>query len=302
MPRATLIVHSFSFPYVENFVRCLLGILRRHLDAEAQLLIAEAVDAPDYEDGLVFVIGENFPKFRRRPGCRYVYLNLSVVTLLGSPFAASLSGYRHVFRKRRMLLAKLPLFDAVLDYYPHQTNVLRRQLSLPVFGFDVVVPVKTAPPVSKRDFDVCFVGGITPRRRRVLDKLRESGFVLSPASGAPIEEIAARSRCCLNVHMERSNHLEIPRVLAAVSAACPVVTESSFGLEDFGAGAFIEEVPYADLVQGVQTMLSDEDHLRQCAERAREWYVENYAPRAERRWEELFVQLKTLLRETEPAT
>ncbi len=291
MPRATLFVHSFSFPYIENFVRYFHGILRRQVDPDAQLLIADEVDSEAYEEGLVFVIGENLAAFRRRPNCRYIFLNLSVVTLLGSPFAASLNGCLQVFRKRRMLLSKLHLFDALLDYYPPQTAALKRQLSIPVYGFDVAVPARATVPIADRDYDVCFVGGITARRGKLLDGLEQEDIVMSPHSGASIEKIAERSRCCLNVHQERSNHLEIPRVLAAVSAGCPVVTENSYGLEALGMGSFVKPYGYTELVHGIRDMLSDKQRLQERADAARDWYSNHYLPAAETRWAALLAEL-----------
>ncbi len=296
MSRATLVVHSFSFPYVEKFTRCLHDILRRHLDSQAQLLIVDNIDGASHDDGMVFVIGENFPGFRRRAGCFYAYLNLSVITLLGSPFAASLNGCRQVWRKRRMLQSKLPDFDVVLDYYPQQTVVLQEKLSVPVLGFDVVVPAKDRVPLSDRVYDVCFVGGITKRRRRILDELGKLGLLLSEASGAPIEDFAALSRCCLNVHMERSNHLEIPRFLAAASAACPIVTEHSFGLGDFAVGDFVDRRPYSELVSGIEEMLSNGSRLAERAAAAHSWYVDDYLVAAERRWADLLDRLDYRMR------
>ena len=287
MRRATLIVQTFSLSYVENFVRYLYGVLQRHLDPDALLVVCDEIDEADHPDGVILVIGENFRPFRRRPGCRYAFVNLSVVTLLGNPLSASLLGHRQVFRKRRMLNAKLPLFDVLLDYYPPQTRKLQRQLPIPVLGFDVAIAAARPLPMAERDFDVCFVGGMTARRKQVLDELARRGLALSPQSGAPIEDIAARSRCCLNVHTERSNHLEIPRLVAAFSRGCPVVTETSFGLSDIAADRFASEYRLPALADGVEAMLADPDRLRRLGADCAAWYRDTYLPRAEARWAEI---------------
>lgn len=294
MSRAALVVQTFSLAYVENFVGYLHGILQRHLDADAELVVCDGLDTADHATGLVFVIGENFPPFSRRTGCTYVFLNLSVVTRLGNPLSASLRGHRQVRRKRRMLEAKLPLFDVLLDYYAPQTAVLAHRMPLPVMGFDVAIAATDPVPMADREFDVCFVGGLTPRRQAVLDEMRAAGLVLSPQSGAPIEQIAARSRCCLNVHTERSNHLEVPRLVAALSTGCPVVTERSFGLATLGAGALVDERRFSDLAAGVRDMLADAARLERLGEGSAAWYRDLYLPRAEENWKAVCQRLVSI--------
>ena len=293
MAMASLVVQDFSYGFVRRFVDYLHGVMQRHLNPDAALFISPQVDEAAYPEGLVFLIGENFRPFERRPGCTYAYLNLSVVSPLGSPFAASLAGHRQVFRKRRMLAGKLPLIDALLDYYPPQTARLQRSLSLPVIGYDVAVLAKDRPP-GDPDFDVCFVGGMTSRRRRVLDDVQSRGFRLSPSHGAPIEDLAARSALCLNIHTERSNHLEVPRFVAALSTGCPVVTETSYGVAGLGAGETVIERPLAEVADAVASLLGDNDRLLALQRRSLSWYTSDYLPRAEARWQVVFDQVKAL--------
>ncbi|MDJ1006309.1 MAG: hypothetical protein QNJ13_00665 [Paracoccaceae bacterium] len=287
MRRTTLIVHDFSQAYVGNFVRYLHQALRRHADPEAELVFCKSVDDAAHGPGLVFIIGEKFPPFRRRPGCVYAYLNLSVVSRLGSPLAASVKGHRLILQKRQLLNAKLDLVDVVLDYYAPQTEVLSRQLPVPVMGFDYAVdPSRTG---GRREvlYDVCFVGGLSERRQTVLDGIAARGFTLSPSSGAPIESIAAASACCLNVHVHRSNHLEIPRIVAALANGCPVVTETSHGIAGLGAGEFVTERPLAALAGEVERRLGDREALADLGLRSVAWYRDSYLPRAEARWREI---------------
>lgn len=294
MPSASLVVQDFSYGFVRRFVDYLHGVMQRYLDPDAALLICDRVDDAAYPEGLVFLIGENFPPFKRRAGCTYAYLNLSVVSPLGSPFAASLAGHRQVFRKRRMLAGKLPLIDVLLDYYPPQTARLQRSLSLPVIGYNVAVSAADNRPDGDPDFDVCFVGGMTSRRRRVLDDLQSRGFRLSPSQGAPIEDLAARSALCLNIHTERSNHLEVPRFVAALSTGCPVVTETSYGVSGLGAGEIVVERPLAEVADAVSGLLGDKDRLTALQRQSLSWYTSYYLPRAEARWQVVFDQVKAL--------
>jgi len=285
--RASLVVDRFSLTYVQKFTEYLHGVLRHHLDPDAAFLACDSVDEAQHPDGIVFLIGENLPPFRRRPGCRYVYLNFSVVSVLGSPFAASLSGHRQVFRKRRMLAARLPLYDMLLDFYAPQTRLLAHQLRLPVRGFDFAIAPVDAAPVHERSHQACFVGGITDRRKAVLDALEEAGVALSPSSGAAVEELAAKSLCCLNIHAQRSNHLEVPRLVAAFAAGCPVVTESSYGLAEFCDEDFVEERALSGIASAVEALLADPDRVQRLGKAAARWYRETYLPRAETRWRDL---------------
>ncbi|MEL7105814.1 MAG: hypothetical protein AAGM21_07835 [Pseudomonadota bacterium] len=293
MPRASLVVQDFSYGFVRRFVDYLHGVMQRHLDPHAGLLICHQVDAAAYPDGLVFLIGENFAPFERRKGCTYALLNLSVVSPLGSPFAASLAGHRQVFRKRRMLAGKLPLIDALLDYYPPQTKRLKHSLSLPVFGFDVAVAAASDRQPDP-DYDVCFVGAMTARRQRVLDDLKARGVRLSPSHGGPIEKFAAQSALCLNIHTERSNHLEVPRFAAALSTGCPVVTETSFGVADLGAQDFVIERPLPQVADAVTALLGDKSRLERLQRDSLSWYKAHYLPRADARWRDVFEQATTL--------
>ena len=287
MPSATLIVQDFSLGFVEQFVRYLHSVLQRNIDPDAQLIVCKEVGEAQHAPGLVFVIGENFRPFRRRKGCTYAFINLSVVTVLGGPFSASLKGHRQIQRKRRMLAAKSHLFDVLLDFYAPQTSALAVHSHVPVLGFDYAVDAPAPDVAPQRIYDVCFVGSMNTRRSRVLEDIASTGASLSPSSGAPIEDIAAQSACCLNIHTERSNHLEVPRIVAALSRGCPVVTERSYGLASLNASEFLTEQPLAKLSEAVTELLSNRNGLCVKSQKSAEWYRDYYLPRAETRWREI---------------
>ena len=279
--RATLIVHTNSMTYVRRLVEFLHDALSVQFgDAEVEVVndIAEAkAEAP-----LVLVIGEGFGRFTRRPGTRYVYINLSVVAGLGNPLATSRQGWRQLRYKRRLLDAKLDLFDAMLDYYPPQTRLVARRLAKPVYGFLPAVVPHAAPPalMVDRPYDICFIGTMTPRRTAVLDALRTRGLTLSPTSGVDLEEAAGNARLVLNVHMNRSNHLEIPRVVGALSAGSAVLSERSHGLDEVLGGSGVIEVPLRAVVSRAAALVADEGGLQQRAASSSRWYRDVYLPRA----------------------
>lgn len=287
MPHASLVVQRFSDAYVRNFARFVLDALRRSIDPDAALFLPDEVDDAAYPDGLVFLIGEKFKPFERRPGCRYIYLNLSVISWLGNPFAISLDGHRVIRRKRQLLAQKLPQIDVLLDYYPAQTARLARELDLPVLGFDVAMAPRSPLRREHRQHDVCFVGGLNERRRTVLNPLSAKGVQLSPHEGAPIEDIAAASRLCLNIHAERSRHLETPRIAAALSVGTPVLTETSYGAGAFAGHGFIVDRPLGQLASTALSLLEDPDRLAALGADAAAWYGEVYYPGALASWESL---------------
>lgn len=273
-----LVVHDTSIPYIRKPVE----FLRRAIAAEHGTVgfhvVKERVEeAPIDAPAIVYVIGEKLAPFARRAGVFHAYFNFSVVAPIGNPFAMSPAGALLIRKKRGMLKHKLPGADVVLDYYPAQTRVLQRRLDLPVLGFlPCSLPSDRPPiPMAERDFDLCFVGGVSPRRARVLDRARAAGLTLSPERGADLEDLSARSRLTLNIHMKASNHLEIPRIIGALSTRSPVITETSHGLAEIVDSDSVRQGRARDLVAIAQTLLGDAstlDRLESEAARAFEAY------------------------------
>ncbi len=300
MAKTTLIVQAVSFGYVQNVVRFVHRMLRAHLDPDAELILCDELDHAVYEPGsTVFVIGENFARHTRRAGCRYVYLNFSIVEMMGNPLKTSRQGWKAIRRKRAMLMEKLDLYDVLLDYFAPQTRQLRRKVAQPVEGFGVAVHPRDMPAfesIGDRIYDVCFVGGISPRRREVLDQIKALGLTLSPHEGVVFEEIAARSRCCLNMHAQRSNHLETPRIVGAMAVGCPVVSEQSFGLSDLLPPDHLVTAPRLSLADAAARLVADRVRLEDLSQRSCNWFGQNYLPACEQDWARLCQRLRSLTR------
>lgn len=290
MSRAALVVHSYSYPYIKNVALFVHDTIQTYLDASAKLLICDTVDAAQHDDRtLVFLIGEKFSPFKRRPGCTYIYLNFSVVRVLGRPWETGLKARRAIRTKRKLLARRLPEVDVVLDYFPPQTSVLQRELNVPVLGFPVAtVPRAEFTSMRDRDYDVCFVGGLSPRRQSVCDRIAARNLSLSPSEGIDIEDAAAVSRVCLNVHSVKSHHLETPRFVAGLSAGTPVVTEPSFGVHAILDPRHAIERSYADLATSIEHLLSKPDELDALGREAQRWYTNTYLPRAQALWRGIF--------------
>ncbi|MEO9827253.1 MAG: hypothetical protein ABJF50_22855 [Paracoccaceae bacterium] len=286
MPRAVFIINSISYSHVRNIALFIHETIKAHIDPDASMFICEEIDDADYDEGsIVFLIGETFSPYKRRPNCTYVYLNFSVVSLLGNPLLTGRAARSSIRRKYQMLHNKLPLVDVLLDYYPPQTKRLQHQINVPVVGFDVAAkPAETILPMERRAYDVCFVGQMNTRREKVCDQIKALGFSLSPSTDVVIEDELARSRICLNVHAVRSYHLEIPRFVAALATATPIVTERSFGVHDVIDSDLFLESRCARLSTEVEQLLSRPDRLEEMGDRAGRWYKNSYLTKAENNW------------------
>lgn len=286
MSRAALVIHTISYPFIEKVALYIHNELREHFGFTTPLLICDSVDdAQHVEDTTVFLIGENFPVFRRKPRCRYVYLNFSVVTVLGQPWGTGLKARRAIQYKWKLLTTHLPSVDVLLDYYPPQTEVLKRKLKQPVLGFAVASPPQhNYTPMHAREYDVCFVCSPNERRLAVRHAIERLGLTLSPSTGIAIEDAAAQSRLCLNVHAVKSHHFETPRFVAALSCGTPVVSEPSFASDTIVDQRFITAGDYSRLPALLAKLLCHPDQLEDMGRKAHHWYAAKYFPEARDQW------------------
>ncbi len=294
MTRPALVVHKFSFHYIRHVVTHIQRSIEAGFGGCDIHFVAEIDEAPIADGTMVFVVGENLGPHKRRPGCSYFFFNFSVVTHLGNPLHASPQGWRSIWRKARLLQTKLHLYDAVLDYWEPQSTVLQRKLSVPVRHFPVAVLPDDIPdptPLAEREFDVCFVGSENARRARILEAVRATGASLSPQKDVVFEEIAAKSRICLNVHSYRSNHLETPRLVGAMVTGCPIVSEKAFGIGDFAAEGTYTTAELSDIASRISHLLDQPEELQAQMERASNWYRGTYLPKVEATWARLCPEL-----------
>lgn len=230
-----LVIHENSVPYIGGTIAFLDALMRERYPRYSQIRVISSVDEAQFDGpAIIFIIGERLSTFNKRSDCIYVYMNFSVVAFIGSPISISIHGARLIWQKRQILNEKLRSIDILLDYYPAQTRILMGRLPCPVFGFLPCSQIEddNILKLNQRSWDVCFVGGFSPRRERVLAEIRAKGLSLSPATGADLETLAAQSHITLNVHMQASNHLEIPRIIGSLSTGTPVVTEHSYGINE----------------------------------------------------------------------
>lgn len=290
-----LVVSEVSYRYVKNIVDYTWGEIRIRSGGMAKLVICESVDSVDFEYGsIAFIIGEPFKGFQRRAGVKYIFINFSVLLMLGSPFSSSLGAYRTIERKRRLLESKLRCFDYVLDYWPIQANSLSaklRRFGVPVGFFPIGIRATEKPdllPLNRRKYDVCFVGGMSPRREKMLSQIRTAGASLSPSSGVDLEEAARDSRIVLNLRSFRSNHFELPRILGAFSSGAALVTETTYTMSESVPDNTYVASQVSTLSRKVVDLLSDQDRMNCLGSAGHEWLSGERTRQCTRHWADLF--------------
>ncbi|MEW5422311.1 hypothetical protein [Amorphus sp. 3PC139-8] len=276
-----LVAHKKSLPFVRNALKFIERQAVELVGDAASIQELEQIDQMQSDVGsAVIVVGDPFGPPQRLPGRRYLFLNLSVVSFAGAPWDYSLSGARVIAAKRRAYIRKMASYDMLLDYLPHQAASLARKLRRNVSALPIAVDtIETFPP----EFDVCFVGSRSPRRERVLSRLGNMGVQMSPRSGVTLEDVTRRSRLTLNVHAHRSNHLETPRIVGAISSGSVVATEPCYGMAEAFPREMYLEASIADLPATVASALSTGTY-DEIANRASDWYRSTYYPEAVAAW------------------
>jgi len=146
------------------------------------------------------------------------------------------------------------------------------------------VPVGYVPELTRipaapwQDIDVLFVGSIVERRLAVLQALHERGANVIPAFGVYGEErdeLIARAKIVLNVHMYEAKVFEVVRVSYLLANRCFVVSER--GLDVAGERPFEDGIAFAEyheLVNACLRYLQDEQARARKAARGFELFAE----------------------------
>jgi hypothetical protein len=166
----------------------------------------------------------------------------------------------------------------VADYHSENIAWLQRAngkaqqvLQLPLVpGPSLVHP---APDPGARSVDVLFFGSPSPRRERIIQRLREAGVTVETVAGAYAHELAPalrRARLVLNVHFYETGLFPVTRVLQPVANGIPVVCETSVFSE--GADWSASGILFADydaIVDACTMLLRSEREMRERAQKAR---------------------------------
>lgn len=164
------------------------------------------------------------------------------------------------------------LTHPVWDYSQRNIQVLKEN------GIDAThVPIGYHPCLTRlpkafiEDIDVLFYGGMSERRRVIIDQLRERGLkvqVLADIYGKERDEVISRSKVIINIHFYDSNIFELVRVSYLLANKKAVVTECSEDTEicdDLKQA--VAAVPYHELVDQCVALVNSDDDRHALEER-----------------------------------
>ncbi len=288
-----LLVHPFSYRYVKNTADYIYEKLREFTPGTVErIFCADVAQAEVTSGSIVFVIGDPFNIFTPRNDCFYVFMNFSLLYILGNPQHYNSPGYKWVEEKKKKFDRKLPCYNYILDYYASQTAVMREDIGTPVSTF----PIYVAKPVAGRIrnphhpdkiYDVCVVGTPSPRRTRLFEKLRKRGLSLSPMVGVILEDVIGESRIVLNMHAHESNHLELPRIVGALAQGATLVTEPCWGMDEYFPRDIYVEATEPALPDIIEQLLANPARLAEIGAKAQRYLNSEYYQRCELQWKKI---------------
>jgi hypothetical protein len=281
MPATYLLINAISYPYLTLAADYIADALRRHSTHSTRVAICNTIAEARVEPGsAVFVIGDPFYDFPKPPGCKFVFINFSLLRAMGPTKRYSQAARNWINKKAAALAAKARAFDYILDVYPEQAPLLQAVHGVPVLPFKLGI-APFARPTSAPLYDVCVVGGLSPRRMVLIERLRRLGLNLSPTYGVVLEEIAARSKTVLNVQALRSLNVEMPRVIGALLSGATLVCETSEPLAHSVPPDLYRQADYRHLAGEIMSAVSAYNGPDT---RAADWVRSVHLPACDRAW------------------
>ena len=154
-----------------------------------------------------------------------------------------------------------------------QWNVQKfANLGVTVRGVLPMAYVETATKfqmLDKKDYDVVFVGGMTPRRANIIQKMRMAGLSVDwvwQIYGRERDARIMRAKLALNVHAVPGDKiLEIVRLSHLFANKVPVLSERGTNWNEYHDtyGSAAEWVDYEQLVEQAVFLCEDQDRLNE---------------------------------------
>jgi hypothetical protein len=132
----------------------------------------------------------------------------------------------------------------------------------------------------RRDIDVLFVGGLTPRRKKILDRIAaHAPITVHRAFGEDMVRLFNRSRIVLNLHA--ANHLDTEtRVFEALGCGAFLLSERLSEESPFRAGEHYAQVDdHSDFEKALAYWLSAPEHAASIAAAGHEEAARNHTYR-----------------------
>lgn len=295
MPKTHLLVHPGSYRYVSAVVDHIFMQLAKHCDRDVTLVPCTSIDAANTQTpSMIFVVGDFYRHFTRRPACFYIFINFSLLYCLGKEKAYSRSGRGWVDTKHRQFAEKVQLYDYVIDFHSDQAaRELGREFGISARHFMVGLRHDTYQryQIRQREYDVGFVGVPTPRRVVLAKRLARMGLRVSPFTGTSLENVAARSKVVLNVHAYRTANVEWPRIVSALLSGAVLIAEASDDLAKQVPEHLYVSSTYRQIATSAKNMIDDSTSRERLALAAKEWMHAAYLTKCDESWKCLLESL-----------
>lgn len=307
-----LVVHEASLKYVRHTVAWMLEKITAFNHAagfqrvngrdranvpDAFLDVVSDVSNVKADPGTVLlVIGDAFPAFNRQPGCRYVFVNFSLLYNLGTSNQGESAALAWIWRKHAAMLERAGIYDDVLDFLPEQTPLLEKELeqlgvAVEPYMVNVAFDIQTGQENDNKRWDLCIVGSPTPRRLRLYEQLAERGITLSPTDSNDLAATMLQSRVVLNVHAYDCVTCEYPRIIEALSLGCCLLTEPCIGLEKVLASDCFISTSFEKIPNIAHSLVGDTERRQEYGAAARRAVSGNYGVASHAAWNSVMARL-----------
>jgi hypothetical protein len=295
--KINIIIHKASYKYINYVVDNIIYCIEKTTGITPDVAMCESISGFDRcGNSLVFVIGDFFLEFDREPGSFYVFINFSLLFSL-RPYRFLLNGSRKWINDKRKLFEKrIKCFDMVIDFYSPQTELLDKKygdkITVDYFLPSVQFERESTNVDSGKEWDICFVGTMSPRRVKIAQQLSKVGCSVSPFETDDIDNIIVKSRIALNVHYVACDTLEFPRIVHAFGRKTCLVTETCYKLEEFFPGNTYVSADYKNLVDSVVKLLKNSDMQDEVSNNAFQYVNTIYKHNVEQQWLRIFEAIK----------
>ncbi len=256
-------VHEKSYPIIPNIVKYLVTLIGKitHTKVES-IILSDITQLKNQSNAIIFIIVDIFAHYEKRNNNYYVFINFSLLYNL-KPIRSDRRAREWIKTKRKAFLRKINCYDMVLNHYWMQAENLReevKQYKIPVHNFytnTLVHKTGRTCDVNKTPWDIGFVGSLTPRRVKILNRLADYGLALSPHKGISVEEAVCKSEVVINIHALECAIAEIPRIIETLANGGCLITETSHGIEHYVPKHCYVESPYNELVYRAKQLLNN---------------------------------------------
>lgn len=294
MKKVYICCHSVS----EKFIKRTLDALRDDIAYGAgfapEVLIVDQVDNHLFEAGsVVFIVGDYIPEFTKRSDCYYVFINFSIVEFMRLRKIFNSGARNWISKKKKAFSRKVDFYPMIVDFYRPQSRILapKYKNNCRILGFLPTIATETEPDIQKI-YDVCVVGSGTPRRKRVYEKLKDLGAVLSPLESNDLDQVIKQSRFVLNVHAYDCDTAELPRILHALKSGVPLISEPCYEIDELIPKKCYAKAKFGDIAQIYKSLDAAYAKAQAMANKGLEHLNTVYEPRAKKQWASIFDSIK----------